>query len=96
MTAGDIQDLLNNSACIANLMPGQIQVLKAQLLWLIYITGGGGPGAVALEGDNFCFSGAIPNQELKIKNIDTGLANRIDTVNTDPTVAISLSDGSAC
>lgn len=58
--------------------------------------GGGGGGAVLASGDNFCFSGVVPNQVLKLKNTTTGLSNRIDTVNTDPTVAINISDGSAC
>lgn len=63
---------------------------------LCLLSGGGGGGVAALEGDNYCFQGIAPNLVLKIKNLDTGLANRIDTVNTDPTVDIKLSDGSAC
>jgi hypothetical protein len=97
MTGADIQDLINSSPCVAQLMPGQKQQVMIELLWLIYITGGGGGGSpIALEGDNFCFSGAVPNQVLKIKNITTGLANRIDTKNTDPTVTLNIDDGSAC
>lgn len=56
----------------------------------------GGAGAVALEGENFCITGTAPNQVLKIKNVTTGLANRIDTVNADPDVTARFDDGSAC
>lgn len=58
--------------------------------------GGGGAGTVATEGENYCFSGPIPNQILKVKNIDTGLANRVDTVGADNDVGWKLGDGSAC
>lgn len=95
MTAADIQDLFSDAPCVTNLAPGQQQQLQTILLWLIS-GGGGGGGTVAGEGDNFCFSGVAPNQVLKIKNITTGLANRIDAVDTDPTVHLDLADGSAC
>lgn len=96
MSAADIQDLLNASPCVANLLPGQKQQLIIELLWEWLQGGGGGGGAVAIEGDNFCFSGAAPNQVLKIKNADTGLANEILTVGLDPNPTVSFENGSAC
>jgi hypothetical protein len=95
MTSGDIQDLLNASPCVNNLMPGQKQQLIVELLWEISVGVGGG-GDVQASGVNFCFSGLAPNQVLKIKNLTTGLANRLDTSNTDPTVTLDIDDGSAC
>jgi len=98
MTGGDIQDLLNDSACIANLTAGQIQWIQTQLLWNIFITGGGGGGGgvIALEGDNFCYSGVVPNQVFKLKNLDTGAANRLDARNADPEQIVEIQPQSSC
>jgi len=98
MTGGDIQDLLNDSACIANLTAGQLQWIQTQLLWDIFITGGGGGGGggVAIEGANFCFSGVVPNQVFKLKNLDTGAANRLDTRKADPDQIVEVQDQSSC
>lgn len=96
MTGGDIQDLMNDSACIAGLTAGQNEVIQTQLLWLIFLGGGGGTGAVCLEGDNYCFSGTCPNQVFKVKNLDTGLANRLDTIGADGLQTITTDVGSSC
>lgn len=60
------------------------------------ILGGGGTGIVCAEGLNYCFTGACPNQVLKIKNLDTGLANAIHTIGADGDQTIELDVGTSC
>jgi hypothetical protein len=50
-------------------------------------------GSVNAEGTNYIFTGSAPNQVLRIKNTDTGLANRIDTVGVDGVQSVSLENG---
>ncbi len=52
-----------------------------------------GGGDTAVEGLNYIFTGSAPNQVLRIKNLDTALANRIDTVGADGLQAVQLQDG---
>ena len=58
--------------------------------------GGGGGGGINTTGENYCFQGTSPNQVFKIINLDTGLANRIDTKFADPNQDVMVQDGSAC
>lgn len=57
---------------------------------------GGFGGGAAGGGLNFCFTGAVPNQILKLKNLETGLANQIDSTGVDGVQSVVLQDGSAC
>jgi hypothetical protein len=94
-----LQAVLNASRCW-NQCASYKQLLAAAAYSQFLIQnaggGGGGGGAVAALGENYCFTGVNPTQVLKIGNLDTGLANRIDTVGADPVVDIRVDDGSAC
>lgn len=78
-----------------------LPISRAEVMALIddledQISEGGGTGDVLSSGENFCFSGVSPNQILKIKNIDTGLANRIDMEGINDEQSLLFEDGSAC
>ena len=94
MTASDIQDLLDSSPCVTNLSAGQIQWIQTILLFNIE-QGGGGGGDVGSCGDNYYFEGTSPNQIFKLKNPDTGLANRIDAAGVDGVQTIDVQESSA-
>lgn len=59
-------------------------------------SGGGGSGTVAAEGANYCITGTAPNQVFRLKNLDTGLANRIDSAGADGDQGVATEPGSAC
>jgi len=93
----DVDSLRTESRCLSCSVSSDRELLAMLVEQLCAIAnGGGGGGGGSAEGVNYCFSGLSPNQVLKIKNVTTGLANRIDTKNTDPTVALNIDDGSAC
>ncbi len=58
--------------------------------------GGGGPGAINTTGINYCFSGTSPNQTFKLINLNTGLANQVDTAGADGVQDVAVQIGSAC
>lgn len=95
MTAADVEATLSDASCLGCRTQFQIELIIAELLWEIN-QGGGGSGDVASGGTNYCFSGAAPNQVLKIKNTTTGLANRVDMSGADGAQGLDYSDGSAC
>jgi hypothetical protein len=77
--------------------PVMRDALILELLFQILSGGGGGGGGNVFGlGANYGFCGAFPSQVLMIKNLDTGLLNRIDTVGADPVVGPKFGDGSTC
>jgi len=95
--ACDVETLRSESRCLSCSVSSDRELLAMLVEQLCALSGGGGGGGVvAVSGENFCFTGALGSQVLKIKNTTTGLANRVNTVNPDGTQAISLDDGSAC
>lgn len=94
MTLSDIQNQFDESPCVGTLAQGQLEALAVMLLF--DGGGGGGGGAVAASGDNFCYSGVAPNQILKIKNLDTGDANRLDAVGADGSQTLELDVSTPC
>ena len=97
MAQCDITSILEDGACFACLTDYQLELVQAQLLCdILAAGGGGGSGSVAAEGDNYCFTGFSGTQVLKLKNIDTSAANRIDAVGADPIQTIEVQPESAC
>lgn len=85
------------SGCFNCLSPYQLHLVQAQMLCNIQAAGGGGGGGdVAAEGDNYCITGTAPSQVLRIKNLDTGLANSIHMQGADGDQGLSYGDGVAC
>lgn len=98
MASCNVNSLLADAACFNCLTPYQLGLVQAQLLCNIEAAGGGGGGggAVAAEGANYCITGTAPTQVFKLKNLDTGLANRIDAVGADGVQTTQVDVGSAC
>lgn len=78
------------------LTPDRWEALVLELLNIISGGSGGGGGPVQSSGLNFCVSGVAPNQIFKLRNLDTGLANRLDASGADGVQQIDIQDGSAC
>ena len=94
----NLQSVLDASRCWTQCATGkQLLGMQAYLQFVIENGGGGGGGGgVALLGENYCFTGTNPNQILKIGNITTGSANRVDIKFDDPDQTLLISDKSSC
>lgn len=97
MAVCNLTDILEDGACFSCLTNYQLELVQAQLLCdILAAGGGGGGGSVAAEGTNYCITGTAPNQVLRIKNTDTGLANAIHADGVDGAQGTHLDDGVAC
>lgn len=101
MALCDVQSVLDEGRCYAcasseKELLGQLVNLFCQILVIGGGGGGGGGGAVSGDGVNYAFVGAFGTQILKLKNLDTGLCNRIDSVGADGMQAVDADPGTAC
>lgn len=99
MALCDVQTVLDEGRCYScasseKELLGQLVNLFCQIL--VTGGGGGGGGAIAGDGENYAFTGMPGSQILKLKNLDTGLCNRIDVVGPDRFQTVAPDIGSPC